>query len=206
MQVVTIAAPWLGSALNVGLRLGLVAMVIEVLRSAPNDPRFLDKGIGVREVAVALPGSMLMPALWLWRRGPYPAWTDSLYLSIFFVDLGGNVLGLYDRYRHFDLIPHAHGGGAVTLLAATLFRIPMLSAVGVATVGHILLEAQESFSDLFLGTRNVRGDWDTIGDLLAGVVGSVIYALPYLWFVRRAGREPRSPLPRRWQWRADGQR
>jgi hypothetical protein len=122
------------------------------------------------------------------------------------VDLGGNVLDLYDTYRHFDLIPHSHGGGAVTVLAAWLFRIPMLHAVVVATVGHILLEAQESFSDAFLGTRNVRGAWDTAGDLLAGLVGSVIYGLPYIWFVRRAGREPRSPLPRRWQGSADGQR
>ena len=190
----TIVARWLGAALNVGLRLGLVAMIIEVLRAAPNDPRFLDKGIGVREVAVALPATMLVPALWLWRRGPYPVWTDSLYVSIFVVDLGGNVFDLYDSYRHFDLIPHAHGGGAVTVLAAWLFRIPILRAVVVATVGHVLLEAQEAFSDAFLGTRNVRGPWDTAGDLLAGLVGSVLYALPYLWFVRRAGREPRSPL------------
>lgn len=195
----TIAAGWLGSALNIGLRLGLVAMLVEVLRSAPDDPRFLDKGIGVRGVAVILPASVLVPALWLWRRGPYPVWMDNLYLSILVVDLGGNVFDLYNGYRHFDLIPHAHGGGTVTVLAAWVFRIPMLSAIAVATVGHVLLEAQEYFSDVFLGTRNVRGTWDPIGDLLAGVVGSVTYALPYLWFVRRSGRESRSPLHGRWQ-------
>jgi hypothetical protein len=192
-------ASWLGSVLNVSLRLGIVGMVVEVLRSAPDDPRFLGKGLGVRAVAVILPASALVPALWLWRRGTYPVWMDNLYLSIFVVDLGGNVLDLYNGFRHFDLIPHAHGGGAVTVLAAWLFRIPMLSAVGAATVGHVLLEAQESFSDVFLGTRNVRGPWDTIGDLLAGVVGSVMYGLLYLRFIRGARRESRSPLPGRWQ-------
>lgn len=200
----TTAALWLAPALNVGLRLGLVAMLVEVLRSAPDDPRFLDKGIGVRGVAVMLPATALVPALWLWRRGPYPVWMDNLYLSILVVDLGGNVLGLYNAYRHFDLIPHAHGGGAVTVIAAWLFRIPMLSAVGVASVGHVLLEAQEYFSDVFLGTRNVRGTWDTIGDLLAGVFGSVTYALSYHWLVRRSGREPRSPLRAHGRGRADG--
>lgn len=192
--MVTIAAAWLGRALNVGLRLGLVAMLVEVLRSVPDDPRFLDKGIGVRGVAVMMPASVLVPALWLWRRGPYPVWMDNLYLSILVVDLGGNVFGLYNGYRHFDLVPHAHGGGSVTILTAWLFRLPVLSAVGVATVGHVLLEAQEYLSDVFLGTRNVRGSWDTIGDLLAGIVGSVGYGLAYLWFVRRSGRETRSPL------------
>src|SRR3990170_8861717 len=195
----TTAAFRLGSVVNVGLRLSLVVMLVEVFRAAPSDPRFLDKGIGVRGVAVMLPASLLLPALWLRRRGPYPVWMDDLYLSIFVLDLGGNVLDLYDRYLHFDLIPHAHGGGAMTVIAAWLFRIPVLKAVLIATLGHALLEAQEALSDVFLGTRNVRGTWDTVGDLLAGVVGSVAYGVPYLWLVRRAGREPRSPLPDRWQ-------
>jgi hypothetical protein len=189
----------LGAAVNVGLRLSLVVMLVEVLRAAPSDPRFLDKGIGVRGVAVMLPASLLVPILWLRRRGPYPVWVDNLYLSVLVLDLGGNVFDLYNRYQHFDLIPHAHGGGSMTVIAAWLFRIPMLRAVVIATLGHALLEAQENLSDLLLGTRNVRGTWDTVGDLLAGIVGSVAYGLPYLFLVRRAGREPPSPLSDPWR-------
>ena len=178
-------------------------MLVEVLRAPPADPRFLDKGIGVRGVAIMLPASAFVAALWLRRRGPYPVWMDNLYLSVLVLDLGGNVLDLYNRYLHFDLIPHAHGGGSMTVVAAWLFRIPMGRAVLIATLGHALLEAQEALSDVFLGTRNVRGTWDTVGDLLAGVVGSVAYGLPYLWLVRRAGREPGSPIPDRWLGQAE---
>jgi hypothetical protein len=102
--------------------------------------------------------------------------TDTLYLSIFALDLAGNHYDLYDRYKYFDAIPHAHGTGAFTVAAAELLDLPPLSAVGVAQVGHVLLEAQEYYSDVLFDLRNVRGTWDTVNDLLAGVVGSLAYA------------------------------
>ena len=61
----------------------------------------------------------------------------------------------------------------------------MLSAVGVATVGHVLLETQEYLSDVYFGLHNVRGAWDVIGDLTAGVVGTLLYAAAYAGFARR---------------------
>jgi hypothetical protein len=119
---------------------------------------------------------------------------DNLYLSMFALDLAGNVLDLYDGYRHFDLIPHAHGAGAMTVVVAWLFRLPVPAAISVVGIGHALLEAQEFGSDVVFGTRNVRGWWDTAGDLLAGAVGSVLYGAAYAWFVRDRGREPESLL------------
>ncbi|HSK92634.1 MAG TPA: hypothetical protein VLA76_01095, partial [Candidatus Angelobacter sp.] len=111
------------------------------------------------------------------RRGRrYPLATDSLYLSIFALDLAGNHFDLYDRYRYFDAIPHAHGTGAFTVAIAELLDVPPLSAVGVAQIGHILLEAQEYYSDVLFDLRNVRGTWDTVNDLLAGAAGSAAYA------------------------------
>lgn len=184
-----------GSLLNVALRLGLAAMTVEVFRAGPGDRRFAGKGIESRIVAVGAPATLLIPALWLRRReGRYPVWMDDLYLSMFALDLAGNVLDLYDGYRHFDLVPHAHGAGVVTILAAWLFRLPMPAAIGVATVGHALLEAQEYASDVVFGLRNVRGWWDTAGDMLAGAVGSLVYAAAFERLVRGAGREPASPL------------
>ena len=90
--------------------------------------------------------------------------------------LAGNHFDWYDRYRHFDAIPHAHGTGAATVVAAELLELPPLSAVGLAQLGHILLEAQEYYSDVWFGLRNVRGTWDTVNDLLAGAIGSAAYA------------------------------
>lgn len=167
----------LGWLANVALRGAIVAMLLEA-RRLPDDPRFRGKGIGTRGL-VMLPASLLFPAAQLHpdRRGrPYPIWTDSLYLSLFALDLAGNHFDLYDRHAHFDAIPHAHGTGAVTVAAAELLGLPPLSAVGVAQLGHIGLEAQEYYSDVWFGLRNVRGTWDTVNDLLAGALGSALYA------------------------------
>jgi hypothetical protein len=162
--------------LNAGLRLVIVGVVGHALLR-PNDPRYAGKAIGMRGLALVA-ASFLVPALQLTtRRGErYPLATDTLYLSIFALDLAGNHADLYDRYKYFDAIPHFHGTGAATLVLADLLDRPLLSAVGVAQVGHVLLEAQEYYSDVLFGLRNVRGTWDTVNDLLAGAAGSVVYA------------------------------
>ena len=84
--------------------------------------------------------------------------------------------------RYFDAIPHAHGTGAATVVAAELGDLPVLSAVGAAQIGHIALEAQEYYSDVLFGLRNVRGTWDTVNDLLAGAAGSLAYAGLLRWW------------------------
>jgi hypothetical protein len=193
-----------GLALNIALRLAMLAMVAEVLRAKPDDPRFAGKGIAIRFTAVGLPATLLVPALWAWNRrrrvargmppDPYPAWVDGLYVSVFALDLAGNVFDMYDTYTHFDLIPHAHGAGAITVLAAWLFRLPVARAIIAAMVGHALLEGQEYASDVAFGLHNVRGAWDVAGDLGAGLAGSLVYAAAYRRFVRDAEREPPSPL------------
>ena len=68
------------------------------------------------------------------------------------------------------------------LTAGQLADLPALSAVGAAQVGHIALEAQEYYSDVLFGLRNVRGTWDTVNDLLAGVAGSLAYAALLRWW------------------------
>ncbi|HEU0235217.1 MAG TPA: hypothetical protein VFR14_02125 [Candidatus Limnocylindrales bacterium] len=169
----------IGVLVNLSLRAAIATMTATVLRAPPDDRRFAGKGIGPRVLIVGLPATLAVPMIWAARgsrRGPYPVGVDTVYLSMYALDLAGNVLDLYDGYRHFDLLPHAHGAGAMTVFAAWALDIPPLSAVGVAQVGHVLLEAQEYYSDVLFGTRNVRGTWDTVGDLLAGVVGSLAYA------------------------------
>jgi hypothetical protein len=167
----------LGWLANIALRGAIVAMLVEA-RRLPDDHRFRGKGIGTRGL-VMLPASLLFPLAQLHRGRhgrPYPVWTDDLYLSIFALDLAGNHFDLYNRYTYFDAIPHAHGTGAATVALAQLLDLPPLSAVGVAQLAHIGLEAQEYYSDVAFGLHNVRGTWDTVNDLLAGAVGSIAYA------------------------------
>lgn len=166
-----------GVLVNALLRTTMVAVLGEALLQ-PDDPRFRGKAIGTRGL-VMLPLSLLVPLFHGMRRGRryrYPLWTDNLYLSLFVLDLLGNHFDLYDRYRYFDAIPHAHGTGAMTVVLAELFDLPPLSAVGLAQLAHIGLEAQEYYSDAWFGLHNVRGTWDTVNDLLAGAVGSAAYA------------------------------
>lgn len=160
---------------NAFLRATIVAILGEALLR-PNDHRFAGKAIGTRGL-VMIPLSLLVPVVHAARRrGRYPVWTDNLYLSIFALDLLGNHFDLYDRYRYFDAIPHAHGTGAATVVLGELLDLPPLSAVGLAQLAHIGLEAQEYYSDVWFGLHNVRGTWDTVNDLLAGAIGSAAYA------------------------------
>lgn len=196
----------IGFAVNLTLRTAMVAMLAAVRRAGATDPRYAGKGIGTRFSLFAMPASLLVPALWLRQRvraiashaadqpPPYPAWMDNAWLSMLALDLVGNVFDLYDRSAHFDLIPHAHGTGVLTVTVAWLLDVPMPRAIAIATVLHVLLEAQEVASDRVFGYRNVRGVWDEVGDLSAGAVGSLVYAAAYQRFVRDAGREPASPL------------
>lgn len=165
-----------GAAANALLRMHLTYFLAEVLRN-PNDPRFAEKAIPVRNLAIVGALSLLFPALHLgrrrWRR--YPFWTDDLWLSVFWLDMAGNSFDLYDRFAHFDLLPHFHGTGAAALALRRAFRLSPRGAFGIANAVHALLEAQELATDVLFGTRNVRGWWDTAGDLAAGLAGSALY-------------------------------
>jgi hypothetical protein len=175
----------LAVAINVALRVALVIFLADAIMNA-DDSRFAGKGIGTRGLII-LPLSLVLPVLYLTRRRGqrYPFWMDNLYLSIFALDLAGNSFDLYNTYRSFDLVPHGHGTGAVTVLFAWLLRQPILSAVGLATVLHVGIEAQEYYSDVLFGLANVRGTWDVVNDLVVGVLGSAAYGAGYIWLVRR---------------------
>lgn len=165
-----------GYGLNLALRMTILALLTEARRKAA-DPRYAGKAIGTRAL-VMIPLSLLVPVAHgvRPRHAAYPVWTDNLHLSIYALDLAGNHFDWYDRYRYFDAIPHAHGTGAGTVVIGEMLALPALSAVGVAQLLHVLLEAQEYYSDVWFGLRNVRGTWDTVNDLLAGAVGSALYA------------------------------
>ena len=157
------------------------------------DPRFRGKAIPIRNLIVVGGASMLFPlAHWRsrrWRRYPW-AW-DAVYLSIFWLDMAGNSFDLYDRFFNFDLVPHLHGTGALAVVLQGTLGLSPLNSLGLANGIHGLLEAQEYATDVLFGTHNVRGWWDTAGDLAAGLLGTGLYILGYGWF-RHAGRPGRA--------------
>ncbi len=169
--------------LNLILRLVIVYFLGEVLL-LPDDPRFAQKAIPLRNLIIVVTLSLLFPILYLKKKrwapigsgwSKYPFWADNLYLSIFALDMAGNSFDLYDSYYFFDLIPHFHGSGALSAVMQFAFGWVTLAAAGLANIIHILLEAQEYYTDVLAGTINVRGTADTINDLVVGVAGSLIY-------------------------------
>lgn len=126
----------------------------------------------------------------------YPWWYDDLYLSIFFVDMLGNSLDLYNAWEHWDHIPHFHGPGALALVIAGAFGLPIPSAIGVSTLLHVSLEIQEFYGDVILHTHNVRDTQDSMNDLLFGVLGVLVYGLFWYratWLQQKRARPLRRP-------------
>jgi hypothetical protein len=174
----------LGWVLNGVIRAWSAYFLWEVMTNR-DDARFRDKAIPERNLVVNLSLMSLFPIWHLVKRTPlrqYPVWSDNVYLSLFWLDMAGNSWNLYDRYKHFDLIPHAHGGGAAAIAFASLLNVSPLTAMGLSNTVHILLEGQEFLTDVLAGTKNVRGTWDMFGDLHAGVAGSALYST-LLWLI-----------------------
>jgi len=171
-------------AANIALRAVVVAFAVEAVL-AQSDPRFAGKGIAVRDLILAGAAlTLVIPALHAIRgRGrPYPLLADSLLLSVMALDMAGNHFGLYDQAWRFDLVAHGYGPAAV-MLALGSAGIAWTASMLVVNGGHLLLEVQEAAADALFGTHNVRGTWDTISDLAAGLATTVVI----WWLVARRG-------------------
>ena len=169
---------------NLAIRLHVAYFLWEVM-TRQDDPRFRGKAIPIRNLIIVGGASMVFPLVQLlgrrWKR--YPWGWDSLYLSVYWLDMAGNSFDLYDSYTHFDLIPHFHGTGAFALVFERAFGLRPWPAFLVANGLHSALELQEFLTDVFFKTHNVRGWWDSAGDISAGLLGT----LAYPWLARRLG-------------------
>ena len=176
----------LGFIVNIAIRLSILYFLGEVFLF-PDDPRFAGKAIPIRNLIIVLTFSLLFPFFHFikkrWKK--YPVWFDNLYLSLFWLDMAGNSFNLYDSYYYFDLLPHFHGIGAVAAVLYGAFAFGALSSLGLANIIHVLLEAQEYYTDVFLKTHNVRGVFDPINDLMVGILGAFLYISLIIWFRRK---------------------
>jgi hypothetical protein len=165
----------LGRQLNALLRLAMAYFLLETILK-PKDPRFAGKAIPLRNAIILGGLSLLFP--WLHFRRPgknYPWDLDNLYMSIYVLDMAGNSFNLYDTHKYFDMVAHFHGAGAGAYMLKFALERPTLSAVGLANMLHILLEAQEYYTDVIFGTHNVNGLSDHVNDLLLGMAGTIVY-------------------------------
>ena len=167
-----------GTLVNIGLRLMILVFTVDAIVNA-GDQRFAGKALGPRNVGILLGLSMLFPILHFiykrWKR--YPVWYDNLFLSIFWLDMAGNTLDLYNSVEWWDHIPHFHGPGALAMVLIGAFGLTPLAAAGLATILHVTLECWEYYGDVLLGTHNVRGVADSINDLAYGLLGVVTYTI-----------------------------
>jgi hypothetical protein len=171
-----------GFIVNAALRLSILYFTVEAYLNA-HDQRFEGKNLGMRNLVVLLGFSMLFPALQLiWKKWEcYPVWFDNIYLSIFWIDMFGNSLNLFESYQDFDLLPHFYGPGALAVVLAGPFGVSVGLAWALTMGLHAALEAQEWLGDVMFHTHNVRGWWDTAHDLGAGLAGATLY----LWAFKK---------------------
>ncbi len=65
-----------------------------------------------------------------------------------------------------------------------------LARPGLATLLHVVLEIQEFYGDVLLGTHNVRDLQDQMNDLLSDVIGVIVYWI--VWWRWSALRQKRA--------------
>lgn len=182
-----------GLLLNIAIRASIIYFLGEVLLF-PDDPRFAGKAIPIRNLIIVITFSLLIPFFyWLRKRfsqirlgwKKYPVGMDNLYLSIFWLDMAGNSFNLYDSYFYFDLLPHFHSTGALAVVLLGAFSFSYWGGVGLANIIHMLLEAQEYYTDVLFGTHNVRGTFDVVNDMSVGILATLIYGSIWLYLVKR---------------------
>jgi hypothetical protein len=182
--------------LNLFLRVCLIGFMLDSLINA-SDERYAGKGLSIRNVVIVVVWSMVFPALYfIWKKWKsYPTGYDNLYLSIFWLDMLGNTLNFYNVLDNWDLLPHFHGPGALTLIWRGLGRRSPLASTGVANMIHAALEVQEYLGDVLAGTQNVQGAGDTAHDLAAALIGSWTYVGAWALYHRWRGTKFEPDVP-----------
>jgi hypothetical protein len=175
-------------ALNILLRASILFFTLDSFINAGDD-RYAGKGLSTRNLIIVLVFAMVFPALYfIWKKWKaYPTGFDNLYLSIFWLDMFGNFVDVYNTVNVWDTLPHFHGPGALALILRALAKRTALESTGTSNMLHAGLEVQEYVGDLLFGTQNVQGAGDTAHDIACGLIGSWAYVGGYALYRRWKG-------------------
>jgi len=141
-----------------------------------------------------------------WKRKislkDFPFKTDAVLLSPLLVDTIGNFSSRfilnYDRWDFFDKIAHFWGSGVFTFLACTVLISRFYNrnketeifyffwiCVAIGVLSELFWEIWEYYYDFKHGTILVGGTGDTIGDIVAGFFGSLVFSGLYsFWYIK----------------------
>jgi hypothetical protein len=191
-----------GLLLVVLLRVALIGLLLLALTHQDWE-RFADKAMAARAATYPL-AALVVPVIYLLRRGRYPYDVDALLMLPFIVDVGGNALNLYDSISWFDDACHfgnwAMLGGAIGC-ALRRTSLPPLAVAGlVAGLGAalaILWELVEYQSFLLKTDEVVTIYRDTLGDEVLGLAGATTAGLLVAWVMARGQTTRRPSLSRR---------
>jgi hypothetical protein len=122
---------------------------------------------------------------WIYRTLREAGWAPLLVLLVYFVT--ARVLDLFQPFPNLDIPMHFAGGMAASYFFYRAMRIGARLGVlrrrdrmgtafivfGLTLAVALLWEFGEALSDRLYGTHEQLGPWDTITDVLVGMVGSV---------------------------------
>ena len=167
----------LGDAVRVG---ALVSVLVAAATSG---------GVAVALFVLVLGGSMVP------RAAGAPAWLDVTCGTVMLAAAWCAVAGLYERVEGLDLLVHAVATGALAALAhQVLTRVGVavsrarprataaLTTVGLGALLAVVWELLEALGHAFFDDSIHVTYPDTIGDLAAALLGSVVAA----WLAARA--------------------
>jgi hypothetical protein len=192
------AAFWVGA----GLKALLVALLLLPLL-LPDLEQYDGKGMSWRILVYPLAG-VFVPALWYatGQRPPYPYLADNLLVLPAITDVIWNTLDAYSRVWWWDDVNHLVNAmvfaAVIGLLAG---RNPLSSfvrfslALGLGMTLLVLWEIGE-YAVLSTELSEIETAYaDTIGDLAAGFLGSVLGAAFALFAIRTLDEEARQREP-----------
>ena len=192
------AAFWIGAALKALL---VARLLLPLL--LPDLEQYDGKGMSWRILVYPLAG-VVVPALWYatGQRPPYPYLADSLLVLPAIADVIWNTLDAYDRVWWWDDVNHLVNAMAfAAVIGLWAGRYPLSSfvrfslALGLGMTLLVLWEIGE-YMVLSADLPEVDAAYaDTIGDLAAGLAGSVFGATFALFAIRSFDEEARQREP-----------
>ncbi len=140
-----------------------------------------------------------------------PATLDALYVVALLVAGWSSVLGLYESVAGWDLVVHVGATGVIALVAhravVLLGALPpapdvrttaqragtVVVVTGLGSLLSVLWEVGEWWGNAYLDPTIGVGYVDTVGDLVAGALGSALAAVVMLAVERRRARPAAAP-------------